>query len=106
MRAEPDWRSHEHVFAADHPTAAAHFPGQPLIPGAVLIDEVLRALAADGFAAHAIRVAKFLKPVRPGDRLFIRWKRAGALEIKFEAEVKGELAMTGIALIAAEGQRS
>jgi len=31
-------------FSADHPVAAGHFPGNPIIPGAMLLDEVLQAI--------------------------------------------------------------
>lgn len=68
--------SAEKIFATDHPTAAGHFPGNPIIPGAVLLDEVLQAVGAGEsrpFAILEIVSAKFLRPVRPGDRMIIRW---------------------------------
>jgi 3-hydroxyacyl-[acyl-carrier-protein] dehydratase len=67
----------ERVFAADHPTAAGHFPGNPIIPGALLLSEIVQAIAeAEGrpFAEFAIPAAKFLRPVRPGDRVLFRWR--------------------------------
>src|SRR5262249_26671347 len=63
-------------FPTNHPTSAGHFPGNPIIPGAVLLDEVLRAVAHQYKSATdccVIRQVKFLRPVRPGDRLVIRW---------------------------------
>ncbi len=61
--------------AADHPAYAGHFPGRPILPGVVLLDEALRALAGgmDMDAAGArIRSAKFLSPVSPGESLLLR----------------------------------
>jgi 3-hydroxymyristoyl/3-hydroxydecanoyl-(acyl carrier protein) dehydratase len=29
---------------ADHPSVEGHFPGNPIFPGAVLLDEILHAL--------------------------------------------------------------
>jgi 3-hydroxyacyl-[acyl-carrier-protein] dehydratase len=75
----------EICFSACHPTAAGHFPGNPIIPGAVLLDEVLDAVAGDrGDGGWAIPSAKFLHPVRPGDRLLVRWEQRPGGEIRFE----------------------
>jgi 3-hydroxymyristoyl/3-hydroxydecanoyl-(acyl carrier protein) dehydratase len=69
---------------ADEPAAIGHFPGNPIIPGAVLLREVLRIVAPDGEAMCCeIRAARFFKPVRPGDSLTIRWNTPGEGEISF-----------------------
>jgi 3-hydroxyacyl-[acyl-carrier-protein] dehydratase len=68
--------SKEISFALDHPTAAGHFPGHPIIPGALLLDAILGAVLGDIEAPepHEVRMAKFLQPVRPGDRVRIDWR--------------------------------
>jgi len=74
-------------FAPDHPTAAGHFPGNPIMPGALLLDEVVLAIAAaEGRRAGVptVRSAKFLHPVRPGDRLALRWDCDAKGETRFE----------------------
>lgn len=79
------WQSLEVRFAVDHPTAAGHFPGNPIIPGAVLLDEVLQAVAGAGSGERSvIRSAKFLEPVRPGDALVIRWRPDSNGQTRFE----------------------
>ncbi len=85
-------------FSADHPTAAGHFPGNPIIPGAVLLDEVLRALASgDAPGQCTIRAVKFLHPVRPGDAMVIRWEPRPEGETAFECRLLDpeRLALTG-----------
>lgn len=77
------WHSLEVRFSVDHPTAAGHFPGNPIIPGAVLLDEVLQAVASGG-EWSAIRSAKFLQPVRPGEAVLIRWEAGSDGQAKFE----------------------
>jgi 3-hydroxymyristoyl/3-hydroxydecanoyl-(acyl carrier protein) dehydratase len=60
--------------AADHPALAGHFPGQPIVPGVVLLDEALLALAQAhqlSLARLDVVVAKFLSPVRPGEALAV-----------------------------------
>lgn len=67
--------SFETQFAADHATSGGHFPGNPIIPGALLLDTVVHAIFGDRNYArpYEIRAAKFLHPVRPGDRIRIDW---------------------------------
>ena len=61
---------HTIEITADHPAFAGHFPGLPILPGVLLLDEALRAvereLALD-LSEWQITTAKFLEPVRPGD---------------------------------------
>lgn len=87
-------------FAADHPTAAGHFPGNPIIPGAVLLDEVLAAIAAaEGGRTGPVRVrsAKFLHPVRPGEAVQLHWEPGAGGEMKFECRLPDstKLVLTG-----------
>jgi 3-hydroxymyristoyl/3-hydroxydecanoyl-(acyl carrier protein) dehydratase len=71
-------------FAADEPSARGHFPGNPIIPGAVLLREVVRAVAADnGMVCSGVRSARFFHPVRPGDRIVIAWEEKRDGEFAF-----------------------
>ena len=89
------WQSKDLAFATDHPTAAGHFPSHPIIPGALLLDEVVAAVAGDA-AAITIRAAKFLRPVRPGETLRLRWQSDASGTVKFECRLgRGDLAMAG-----------
>ena len=86
------------VFRHDHPASQGHFPGNPIIPGAVLLDETLRAIEAGpdaGLAPFRIRSAKFLHPARPGDRMLIRFSRTPEGEIRFMCAVGETPVLTG-----------
>jgi len=77
----------ERSFSVHHPTAEGHFPGNPIIPGALLLDEVvwaIRGTSEQPADSCEIRSVKFLAPVRPGDRVMIRWSATPGGETKFE----------------------
>lgn len=77
---------------------AGHFPGNPIVPGALLLEAVLQAIEAQAgarFSACAIRSAKFLHPVRPGERVEIRWTPLASGEIKFECSLDGRTVLAG-----------
>ena len=88
----------ERVLRPDHPASQGHFPGNPIIPGAVLLDETLRAIEAGldaGLAPFRIRSAKFLHPARPGDRMLIQFTRTPDGEIRFTCAVGETPVLTG-----------
>ncbi len=49
-----------------HPCLAGHFPGRPVVPGVVLLDEALASCLPAGARLASIQQAKFLAPVLPG----------------------------------------
>ncbi|MCD9085386.1 hypothetical protein [Stenotrophomonas sp. SY1] len=87
------------VIAPDHPCLPGHFPGRPLVPGVVLLEQVLRAVHAEtGIAVGALRLpqVKFMAPLLPGQVARVelegqapRWK----FRVLREADllVRGEL---------------
>jgi 3-hydroxyacyl-[acyl-carrier-protein] dehydratase len=55
------------TISADHPSLPGHFPGTPIVPGVVILDEILAALTEWRGDSHvtAIRAVKFLAPLKP-----------------------------------------
>jgi 3-hydroxyacyl-[acyl-carrier-protein] dehydratase len=90
-------------LAADHPAARGHFPGNPIVPGAVLLSEALRLVAADlGIAISRCTVssAKFPAPSRPGDRVDVEYAMTGGkismtCTVEPLAVLKAEIACDG-----------
>jgi len=80
-------------FAENHPTAAGHFPGNPIIPGALLLDEVIRTLPG---GVTGIRSAKFFQPVRPGDSVSVGWRFSPPGAAKFECRLAETLVASGV----------
>ncbi len=71
----------------DHPAFAGHFPGTPILPGVLLLDAVLHAIAAaTGIALDTCEIGsvKFLSPASPGDELAIRHILSASSTIRFD----------------------
>ncbi len=89
---------------ANHPTGAGHFPGNPIIPGALLLAEVLRRIEqAEGasFSSCNVKAAKFLHPARPGDAVEIEYERTPKGTIEFQCAVGGTRVLTGVVIASA-----
>jgi acyl-coenzyme A synthetase/AMP-(fatty) acid ligase len=72
-------------FPVDHPAGAGHFPGNPIIPGAVLLDALVAALFPGGWSGE-IESAKFHRPVRPGDAVAVKHHIDGSVT-RFECRL-------------------
>ena len=57
------------VIPHDHPSLPGHFPGRPLVPGVVLLDQVVAAIEAAHGPPGPLRLpqVKFLQPLLPGE---------------------------------------
>jgi acyl-coenzyme A synthetase/AMP-(fatty) acid ligase len=82
-------------FPVDHPSAAGHFPANPIIPGAVLLDRLVAALFPGG-SCGGIESAKFHHPVRPGDTVVVSHRIDGPMT-RFECRLASsdELVVSG-----------
>ena len=89
------------IIRANHPTLPGHFPGAPVVPGVVILDEVLAALIEwrQDSQLIGIRLVKFLAPLPPEQvftiSLSARNQRAVAVNFCCRAEdrviVEGQL---------------
>jgi len=87
------------TIAAEHPALAGHFPGAPILPGVLLLDEMVCAVEQD--RSHAgtcwrISAAKFVKPVRPGETLILEHEPLPNGSIRFSISSAGQPVAHGV----------
>lgn len=89
----------EHTFtiAHDHRALPGHFPGNPIVPGVVLLDEIAAALQQlrPEAVPTGLPNAKFLSPLLPGEACTVRFEAGRGGTIKFECRVGHRLVANG-----------
>lgn len=84
-------------FPVGHPVGPGHFPGNPIIPGALLLAETVRLIVQELNArldTCTVKSAKFFHPVRPGDTVAIEFSVAQQ-EIRFQCSVGTNKVLAG-----------
>lgn len=75
------------IVPPDHPAFAGHFPGNPILPGVVLLDVALQIIVnTSGIALDICEVSsvKFLSPAIPGDELVIQHVLSACGTVRFD----------------------
>jgi 3-hydroxymyristoyl/3-hydroxydecanoyl-(acyl carrier protein) dehydratase len=100
------------VVAPDHPAIPGHFPGNPVVPGVLMLAHVQAALDAllvphrGRLRLTAIPQAKFLAPLAPGEECAIAFPRMsdedGHTAVRFECRARGRVIATGIVRFASD----
>ena len=73
-----------------HPALAGHFPGNPIVPGVVILRRVCRAITeAHGGVVTSVPVVKFHAPLKPAEPFDIGLEPARSGRIGFRV-LRGE----------------
>ena len=87
------------TIGADHPSLPGHFPGRPIVPGVVILDEILAALTEWRERSHVtvISAVKFLAPLKPDQPFVICLDLSGNAEsqIAFRCHVEDRVIVEG-----------
>ena len=87
------------AITADHPSLPGHFPDAPLVPGVLILDEVLAALHdwQKDCQLTAIRTVKFLQPLKPEQPFTICLSASNddASEVNFCCRIEGRVIVEG-----------
>lgn len=83
-------------IGAGHPALPGHFPGDPIVPAVVLLNEVLDAVheRVPGVVLTAIPLAKFANPLRPNVAFEIRLEMDGK-QVRFDCRAGDVLIAQG-----------
>ncbi len=77
-----------------HPALPGHFPGNPIVPGVVLLDHVVACLERAGFTLATLSAVKFLAPLRPDEDAVLAFS-GDAQRLRFRIERDGTPILAG-----------
>ena len=87
------------IVPSDHPSRAGHFPGNPVVPGVVLLDEAAAVILAaePGCTLAGFPSLRFSRPVRFGDIVDVSYD-AGAFACRVDGQdvLRGSIALAAV----------
>ena len=87
------------AIRADHPSLPGHFTDTTLVPGVVILDEILAALGEwrQGCQLTRIQTVKFLVPLKPGQlfNIYFSTEDDDAGEVNFSCRVGDRIIVEG-----------
>jgi 3-hydroxyacyl-[acyl-carrier-protein] dehydratase len=93
--SDPPARLGQFIIAAGHPALSGHFPGNPIVPGVVLLDEALALIRHHtGGSPRGLRV-KFTAVVKAGEPIEVALTSQAPGSIGFTATRDGQTVMSG-----------
>ena len=87
------------AIRADHPSLPGHFPDSPVVPGVVILDEILAALLEWRQGCHltGVRTVKFLVPLKPEQpfTIYFSMESNDAGEVNFCCRIDDQMIVEG-----------
>ncbi|MCU7802135.1 MAG: hypothetical protein KZQ96_02975 [Candidatus Thiodiazotropha sp. (ex Lucinoma borealis)] len=81
-----------------HPSLDGHFPGTPIVPGVVLLDNLLTLLNNRGFEVVELVKSKFIKPVQADQLIEVELNSYNNM-FDFELKSGGDLIVCGQVIV-------
>lgn len=91
----------QRTIPATHPSLDGHFPGNPVVPGAVILEEVCLAIKEwqPGYRIQTLPSVKFLKPLKPSCTFWIDLIQSAPDKIGFTYRVSNEVYGSGTIIL-------
>jgi 3-hydroxymyristoyl/3-hydroxydecanoyl-(acyl carrier protein) dehydratase len=86
------------MVAKAHPSLAGHFPENPIVPGVIILEEVIDALTANGEFRRIVGISwvKFLAPLGPDQAFVVGFDRTAPGCVGFRCIRNGQLFARGL----------
>ena len=85
------------VIPNTHPALAGHFPGQPIVPAALLLDQICERLQEEaGCRFRQAKQVRFLQPIKPNQLISIKCEVKNSNDYRFQCTVGDDLVVKGL----------
>jgi 3-hydroxymyristoyl/3-hydroxydecanoyl-(acyl carrier protein) dehydratase len=88
-------------IGADHPSLPGHFPGRPIVPGVVIIEQVLITVGLVAGDLQRIEWVKFARPLLPDEEAILEAVRDGD-SLRFTLRREGQTLASGLLRLSRE----
>ena len=89
--------SFDFIIPAEHPALAGHFPEKPIVPGALFLDTLSRALGQRiGRRFCSAKQLRFTAPLLPMQKVSVEYTEKAASDYRFTAHVDGQPVAKGV----------